>query len=211
LVPEETELDEALGKDAEASDWIHDFVHSKDPKFAGKSKEERKKQALAAYYGKKNESIETVSEDESTTDTLAGRVKGKLSKFVRAKIELDADGVPEDLEDGHEKSENSDDEHDDEEQDKKMVRGMVKPSCLTTEQSVLKRIRKVSEKAHQKVKETLGIASRSEVHEEEDQLDEDTKLDQWLNSIGVNPDHLTREKKIGYARSPAFQNWQRTH
>lgn len=202
---EETELDEALGKGAEASEWISDFVHSKNPKFAGKSKEERKKQALAAYYGKKNESIETVSEDETTTDTLAGRVKGNTSKFVRSKIELDADGVPEDLEG------DSENEHDDEKEDKELISKMVKKPCLTKESSVLKKIREVSSKAHKNVKETLGIASRSEVHEEDEQLDEDSKLDQWLNSIGVNPDHLTREKKIGYARSPAFQNWQRSH
>ena len=202
---EETELDETLGKDAEASDWIHDFVHSKDPKFASKSKEERKKQALAAYYSKKNESIETVVEDETTTDTLAGRVKGNTSKFVRSKVELDADGVPEDLEG------EDDDEHEDEKEDKELISKMVKKPCLTKESSVLKKIREVSSKAHKNVKETLGIASRSEVHEEDEQLDEDSKLDQWLNSIGVNPDHLTREKKIGYARSPAFQNWQRSH
>jgi hypothetical protein len=158
---------------------------------------------LAAYYGKKNESIETVVEDETTTDTLAGRVKGNTSKFVRSKVELDSDEVPEDLE--------GEDEHEDEKEDKELISKMVKKPCLTKESSVLKRIRKVSEKAHQNVKETLGIASRSEVHEEDEQLDEDSRLDQWLNSIGVNPDHLTREKKIGYARSPAFQTWQRSH
>ena len=41
---------EALDPKADAGTWISDFVHSKDPKFAGKSKEERTKQALAAYY-----------------------------------------------------------------------------------------------------------------------------------------------------------------
>jgi hypothetical protein len=55
----EVELDqminEVLSKDASAGDWIHDFIHSKNPKFAGKSKAERKKMALGAYYGKKNE------------------------------------------------------------------------------------------------------------------------------------------------------------
>lgn len=48
-------LNEVLGKDATAGDWIHDFVHSDNPKFAGKSKAERKKMALGAYYGKQNE------------------------------------------------------------------------------------------------------------------------------------------------------------
>ena len=48
-------INEVLSKDADAGDYIHDFVHSDNPKFAGKSKAERKKMALGAYYGKKNE------------------------------------------------------------------------------------------------------------------------------------------------------------
>jgi len=48
-------INEVLSKDASAYDYIHDFVHSDNPKFAGKSKAERKKMALGAYYGKKNE------------------------------------------------------------------------------------------------------------------------------------------------------------
>ena len=42
-----------MTKNTPAGEWISDFVHSKNPKFAGKSKAERKKQALAAYYAKK--------------------------------------------------------------------------------------------------------------------------------------------------------------
>lgn len=48
-------INEVLSKDATAGDYIHDFVHSDNPKFAGKSKAERKKMALGAYYAKKNE------------------------------------------------------------------------------------------------------------------------------------------------------------
>lgn len=48
-------LHEVLSKDAKASDWIHDFVHSTNPKFEGKTKKERIKMALGAYYGKQNE------------------------------------------------------------------------------------------------------------------------------------------------------------
>jgi len=48
-------INEVLGKDATAGDWIHDFVHSDNPKFDGKSTAERKKMALGAYYGKQNE------------------------------------------------------------------------------------------------------------------------------------------------------------
>lgn len=52
-------IQEVLGKDASAGDWIHDFVHSDNPKFKGKSKEMRKKMALAAYYAKqRNEEVE---------------------------------------------------------------------------------------------------------------------------------------------------------
>jgi hypothetical protein len=55
----EQEMNEVLSKDASAGDWIHDFIHSDNPKFAGKSKEKRQKMALAAYYAKqKNEGVE---------------------------------------------------------------------------------------------------------------------------------------------------------
>ena len=65
-------INEVLSKDASAGAWIHDFVHSDNPKFAGKSKEERKKQALAAYYAKqKNE--EAV--EEGVVDTLKKGMK----------------------------------------------------------------------------------------------------------------------------------------
>jgi hypothetical protein len=47
------ELAEVLAKDATAGDFIHDFVNSDNPMFAGKSKEKRKQMALAAYYAKK--------------------------------------------------------------------------------------------------------------------------------------------------------------
>jgi hypothetical protein len=52
VAKEEVELDEVLTKSTTAGETIHDFVHSKNPKFAGKSKEKRKQMALAAYYAK---------------------------------------------------------------------------------------------------------------------------------------------------------------
>jgi hypothetical protein len=58
------EINEVMKKDATASDWINDFLHTDNPKFDGKSKAERKNMALAAYYSmkkrsrKRNESIE---------------------------------------------------------------------------------------------------------------------------------------------------------
>lgn len=50
-------INEVLAKDASAGDYIDDFVHSDNPKFAGKSKKKRKEMALAAYYSKKNEEV----------------------------------------------------------------------------------------------------------------------------------------------------------
>lgn len=51
-------INEVLSKSASAGDWIHDFVHSDNPKFKGKSKAQRKKQALAAYYATQREEVE---------------------------------------------------------------------------------------------------------------------------------------------------------
>ena len=64
-------LEEKLTKKMSAGDVISDFVHSKDPKFAGKSTKERQKMALGAYYGmhpkkskkKMDESLESILEE----------------------------------------------------------------------------------------------------------------------------------------------------
>jgi len=53
LRKEEVQVNEVLKPSMGAGAYISDFVHSKDPKFAGKSKKERMKQALAAYYATK--------------------------------------------------------------------------------------------------------------------------------------------------------------
>lgn len=46
-------VNEVLKPSMGAGAYISDFVHSKNPKFAGKSKKERMQQALAAYYAAK--------------------------------------------------------------------------------------------------------------------------------------------------------------
>lgn len=51
-VMESTEdLTEVLSKSDPIEDWIKDFIDSKNPKFAGKSKAERIEMAKGAYYG----------------------------------------------------------------------------------------------------------------------------------------------------------------
>jgi hypothetical protein len=76
---EEFSLDEALSKNSTAYNWIHDFVHSDNPKFDGKSKAQRMQMALAAYYAMqkrsrtKNEEVEPI--EELNKDTLYSYVK----------------------------------------------------------------------------------------------------------------------------------------
>lgn len=68
------EINEVMKKDATASDWINDFLHTDNPKFDGKSKAERKNMALAAYYSMKkrsrnrNESIEVELNEVSKSE-----------------------------------------------------------------------------------------------------------------------------------------------
>ena len=53
------DLQESLGKNATAGDYIKDFLDSTDPRFEGKTKEQRKKMALAAYYSRMDEARES--------------------------------------------------------------------------------------------------------------------------------------------------------
>ena len=79
LNKEEVEqIDEVLGPDASISDWIHDFIHSKNPKFAGKSKEERRNQAIAAFYAKKHEVKEERSAEDKKKDELWAAAKKRV-------------------------------------------------------------------------------------------------------------------------------------
>jgi hypothetical protein len=82
------QINEVLSKDASAGDWIHDFVHSDNPKFAGKSTAERKKMALGAYYGAQKEAYEP-ADTSITTDTLVGRLPGgKVNGFKSYKVRV---------------------------------------------------------------------------------------------------------------------------
>lgn len=103
----EEQLDEVLKKTDPAGKWISDFVHSKDPKFAGKSKKERMKMALGAYYAKqRNEEVEQIDElDKSkyvdrvrdATDPSYGRgadhIIKKAEKEHGAKFAKDLEGI----------------------------------------------------------------------------------------------------------------------
>jgi hypothetical protein len=68
-------IGEVLTKKTTAGETISDFVHSKNPKFAGKSKEERKRMALGAYYAKQNEEAGETNENFSAVEPLLGGMK----------------------------------------------------------------------------------------------------------------------------------------
>ena len=66
-------IDEKLTKDMSAGDVISDFVHSKDPRFKGKSKKERQHMALGAFYKMQREE----KEDDDTAWYAAKEMQGK--------------------------------------------------------------------------------------------------------------------------------------
>ena len=180
-IREEQEVDqqinEVLKKDASAGEWIHDFVHSDNPKFAGKSKAERKKQALAAYYAKQNEELEQVGEaidpknpkdydkpafmrkaaghSLGLKDVKAKDTKAKTDYHSRLglKTEEDMGTHPDDKED--------------EAEDEKLIKKMVKKDALKKEE-----VEQVS------VKKTKGVAEAKPKVAGNEPFD----YDKWINS-----------------------------
>jgi hypothetical protein len=90
-------INEVMKKDASAGDWIHDFLHSDNPKFDGKSKAERKRMALGAYYSmrkrSRNESVEDYEINKNTSepeDTPARKsIKAKSTEKIQKIDNLD--------------------------------------------------------------------------------------------------------------------------
>lgn len=64
-------IEEKLTAKQPISKWIHDFVHSDNPKFSGKSTKERQKMALGAYYSAKKG--KTRNEQADTVVTFPGQ------------------------------------------------------------------------------------------------------------------------------------------
>ena len=78
-------INEVMKRDASAGDWISDFLHSDNPKFDGKSKAERKKMALAAYYSMKKRSRNESVEDLEMTKTSDEAQDTAARKSIKAK------------------------------------------------------------------------------------------------------------------------------
>jgi hypothetical protein len=84
-------LDEKLTAADPTSKWISDFVHSNNPKFAGKSKKERIRMALGASYAAKgqsrNEEITQVDElKKSTLASYVNKAAGGVDNSVASKF-----------------------------------------------------------------------------------------------------------------------------
>lgn len=88
---EET-IDEVLTKSTTAGETISDFVHSDNPKFAGKSKEKRKQMALAAYYAKQREQKESYAVQPliGSTDIAKYKTDDTQDEISMVKTELKA-------------------------------------------------------------------------------------------------------------------------
>jgi hypothetical protein len=78
-------INEVMKRDASAGDWIHDFLRSDNPKFDGKSKAERKKMALAAYYSMRKRSRNESVEDLEMTKTSDEAEDTAARKSIKAK------------------------------------------------------------------------------------------------------------------------------
>ena len=85
-------IDEVLTKSTTAGETISDFVHSDNPKFAGKSKEKRKQMALAAYYAKQREQKESYAVQPliGSTDIAKYKTDDTQDEISMVKTELKA-------------------------------------------------------------------------------------------------------------------------
>jgi hypothetical protein len=88
-------IEEKLTEKDPSSKWIEDFVKSDNPKFAGKSKKERIKMALGAYYGKQNEELDALAEEIAglfeDSEQLDELKKSTLASYIKkSAVELPA-------------------------------------------------------------------------------------------------------------------------
>ena len=92
---EETNLDEVLTKKTSVGEIINDFQSSKNPKFAGKSKEERRRMAIGAYYSKHPEKSRKTNEELAvpllgSSSDIKGRADDTGEEIEMLKAELKA-------------------------------------------------------------------------------------------------------------------------
>lgn len=84
------ELDEKLSVTDGIKAWIDDFIKSDDPRFEGKSKEERRQMAIGAFYSAKKGTNEEVELDEVSEPTL----RKYVGKNVASTMNQNFDEIP---------------------------------------------------------------------------------------------------------------------
>jgi hypothetical protein len=208
------EINEVMKKDATAGDWIHDFVHSKNPKFAGKSTKERQKMALGAYYAKQNEEVEDLAEKEGTgaSDPLANRQDyakrhgtGQVYKKTHAG---DKTGMSQayayDIKRSGPKGKLPEEVELEEAAPKKMD-DVAKQNLEPAKKGVVGTVKSDFKNFKN------FLAGKKETNEEVESLDEDRYLMKYLLSRGINPEYVDRNTKVGHAKSNEFKKWKSDH
>lgn len=74
-----------LGKDADAGDYVKDFQKSDAPQFKGKSKEKRRKMAVAAYLAQRKDKKESVNSSDKKPQNYNEVVKEEMMFKVSIK------------------------------------------------------------------------------------------------------------------------------
>ena len=234
-------INEVLSKDASAGDYIHDFVHSKNPKFAGKSTAERKKMALGAYYGAQKEEVDDyeMNKNKSEAEETAARksIKAKDTEKNQKIDNIDVKyGKPNPFCEEAELEEAAPKKMDDVMRGKQNLEP-AKKGVVGTVKSDLKNFRnfltgkKETNEAINPSNQTIDtLAGRSKkvpkeakidnAHssakvelksEEIESLDEDRWLVRYLLSKGINPKFINRNQKVSHAKSDEFHKWKRDH
>jgi multidrug efflux pump subunit AcrA (membrane-fusion protein) len=73
---------EKLEATSDTHEWVHDFVHSKDPRFRGKSKNKRIQMALAAHYHAKKKASARKGKETQTLRKLFHQPPGPRHKIA---------------------------------------------------------------------------------------------------------------------------------
>ena len=79
---DQIQINEKLAKDADAGDYIDDFMKSDAPQFKGKSKEKIKKMAIAAYLDKKDKSEGAYGYEKQDPD-IEGKKGTQPAKYYK--------------------------------------------------------------------------------------------------------------------------------
>lgn len=104
MYPQSGVVAEKLDPKADAEVWIDDFVKSKDPKFKGKSKEERIDMALGAYYAaRKKAGLEEFAEPRTPGMNEETGDKEEYQKFFNKTLKKYGADSPADLSDADKK------------------------------------------------------------------------------------------------------------